>query len=108
MSTVVVTMMPFFAEKVGMPRTVGVEFPFGHAFGMPHDREMQMTVLRAALDLLVTAQKPGEIRHLDLAWPQPQEVAYRDWQPPEPSPIVAAMLERRRREAQERRQEQQP
>ena len=105
LSTVLVTMMPFFAEKIGVPRTVGVEFPFGHAFGMPHDREMQMSVLRAALDLLVTAKAPGEICPLDIPWPQPQEVAYRDWQPAEPSPIVVAMLAQRRRETQQRRRE---
>lgn len=106
-STVVVTMMPFFSEKAGVPRTVGVEFPFGHSFGMPNDREMQMAVVRAALEVLATTKAPGEVRHLDIEWPQPHEVAYRDWHPPEPSPIVAAMRERRRREAEEQQRAQQ-
>ncbi len=100
-STVVVTNMPYWCEKMGAPRTVGVEFPFGHPYGRPGEREMQMTVIRAALSLLVEAKEPGEIRELEIEWPQPFDEAKRDWQPLEPSPIVAMMLEQRRAAARE-------
>ena len=39
--TVLVTMMPDVAEKLATPRVVGVEFPFGHAFGPANDRHTQ-------------------------------------------------------------------
>ena len=102
LSTVMVTMMPYWAEKMGVPRTLGVEFPFGHAFGMPNDREMQMTVIRAALSLLDEADGPGTRRDLDLEWPQPSDEARKDWQPLEPSPIIRMMREQAQARAQER------
>ena len=98
-STVMVTSMPYWAEKLGVPRTVGVEFPYGHMLGMPGDREMQMSVIRAALSMLAEAAEPGTIRELDIQWPQPFDEAKKDWQPLEPSPVVALMLERRRQAA---------
>jgi len=103
-STVLVTNMPYWSEKIGAPRTVGVEFPYGHMLGMPGDRETQMTVVRAALALLEEATEPGAIRELDLEWPQPFDEAKKDWQPSEASPIVARMLEQRRRAAEQARQ----
>jgi D-proline reductase (dithiol) PrdB len=96
MSTVLVTMMPFWAERLGAPRTVGVEFPFGHPLGRPGDRETQLAVIRAALSLLAEAGEPGQVRELDYVWPQPLDEAKRDWQPLEPSPIIKMLLERRR------------
>ena len=102
-STVLVTNMPYWAETMGVPRTIGVEFPYGHQIGMPGDSEMQMTVIRAALSLLEDAREPGTIRELDLEWPQPFDEAKKDWQPLEPSPVVARMLEQRRKAAEQAR-----
>jgi D-proline reductase (dithiol) PrdB len=93
--TVVVTMMPAVAEERRAPRIVGVEFPFGHAFGMPHDRAMQRRVLMLALDVLSGAAAFGTRVDLDVEWPMPVREAYRGWQPKEPSPIVRKMLEAR-------------
>ncbi len=61
---------------------------------MPGDREMQMKVIRPALALLEEAKGPGEIRELDVEWPQPFDEARRDWHPPEPSPIIKMLRER--------------
>ncbi|MBI2912848.1 MAG: hypothetical protein HYY03_02885 [Chloroflexi bacterium] len=99
-STVVVTMMPYWSERIGVPRTVGVAFPYGHPLGRPGDRETQTAIVRAALALLEEAQAPGEIRELDMEWPQELSEAKKDWQPLEPSPIIKMMLEqaRQRRE----------
>jgi hypothetical protein len=102
-STVMVTMMPYWAEKLGTPRTLGVEFPFGHAFGVPNDQRMQMTVIRAALSLLEGADRPGATRDLDLEWPQPSDRARKDWQPLEPSPIIKMMREQAQARAQQSR-----
>ena len=99
-----VTMMPYWAEKLGTPRTVGVEVPFGHSFGMPGDREMQMSVVRAALSLLEDAQEPGRMREVAIEWPQPSDEARKDWQPQEPSPIIKMMREQAQARAVERRE----
>lgn len=95
-ATVIVTMMPDTAEKFRLARIVGVPFPFGHAFGMPHDGAMQRAVAEAAVRVLGEATEPGTRLDLDLEieWPVDDRTAYRDWQPSEPSPIVAYNLER--------------
>jgi hypothetical protein len=94
--TVIVSMMPAVAEERMAPRIVGVEFPFGHAFGMPRDAAMQRRVLELALRVLAGASRFGTRVDLDVEWPVPLREAYRAWQPAEASPIVKRMLESRR------------
>ena len=93
----VVTMMPAVAEERRAPRVVGVEFPFGHAFGMPGNRVMQRQVLELTLRVLAGASAFGTRVDLDLEWPVPLREAYRSWQPKEASPIVKVLLETGRR-----------
>jgi D-proline reductase (dithiol) PrdB len=95
--TVVVTMMPDVAGALGAPRVVGVEFPFGHPFGMPGDRPVQRRVLETALTVLSGAARHGTRVDVDMGWPVPLREAYRAWQPEEPSPIVALLLQGRGR-----------
>ena len=90
--TVVVTMMPAVAEERRAPRVVGVEFPFGHAFGMPGDKAMQRRVLEAALSVLAGAGGFGTRVDVDVGWPVPLRDAYKAWQPKEASPIVRKLL----------------
>ena len=98
--TVIVTMMPAVAGERRAPRIVGVEFPFGHAFGIPRDREMQRRTLELALRVLAGATEFGTRVDLDLEWPVPVREAYGAWQPKEPSPIVQRMLEVRNANAE--------
>jgi len=91
LSTVLVTMMPIWAEKIGTPRTLAVEFPFAHTLGKPGDAAQQMRVIRQALRVLETADESGTIVHSPEEWSQPQNEAIKVWQPPEPSPIVSVM-----------------
>ncbi len=93
--TVTVTMMPAQAEAFRAPRIVGVEFPFGHPFGMPHDPSMQLRPLVLALRVLAGATRFGTRVDLDAEWPVPVREAYKAWQPKEPSPAVKKMLEAR-------------
>ena len=86
-------MMPSVAEERRAPRVVGVEFPFGHPFGMPGDRTMQRHVLELALRVLAGASAAGTRVDLDVEWPVPLREAYRAWQPKVASPIVKMMLE---------------
>lgn len=91
--TVIVTMMPEIAITLGAPRVVGVEFPFGHPFGKPNDTVMQRKILELSLQVLSGASAQVRI-DVDVPWPVPFKEAYRAWQPSEPSPIVASILER--------------
>jgi hypothetical protein len=90
--TVVVTMMPETAAQLVTPRIVGVEFPYGHPFGLPGDAAMQRRVLLTAVTTLAGAAAPGTRIDIDLEWPVPLREAYRSWQPAEPSPLVAQLL----------------
>ena len=94
--TVVVTMMPDVAQWLLAPRVVGVEFPFGHSFGMPGDAVTHRRVLETALVVLAGAVAPGTRVDLDLAWPVSRGEAYKSWQPAEPSPIVKMLLDRQK------------
>lgn len=91
--TVTVTMMPEVAEERRAPRIVGVEFPFGHAFGMPGDTSTHRETLELALRVLAGATSFGTRVDLDYEWPVPLREAYKAWQPKEASPIVKRMLE---------------
>ena len=94
--TVVLTMMPDVAQWLLAPRVVGVEFPFGHSFGMPGDDAVHRRVLATALTVLAGAPAPGTRVDVDIAWPQPRGEAYKGWQPAVPSPIVQVLLDRQR------------
>jgi hypothetical protein len=96
LSTILVTQMPFWAEKTGVSRTLAVEFPFGHILGQPKDRDQQMRIIHQALEVLETAEEPGTIVHSGEAWPIPQKEAYKAWQPEEASPIIQMLVPRYR------------
>lgn len=104
-STIVVTMMPFWAERVGTPRALGVEFPFGHTLGMPGDVGQQLRVIRRAVRVLSEATEPGTIEHFDEVWEGDEREWRKRWQPAEPSPIIAMLRERAQQQARERRRE---
>jgi len=104
LSTVLVTPMPFWAEKVGVPRTLAVEFPFGHTLGQPHDAAQQMRVIRQALAALETAESPGTIVDSPETWPVPLKEACQTWQPDGPSPVVQLLAPRFREMLKQRRQ----
>ncbi len=91
MSTVTVTNMPFWAERVGAARSLAVEFPFGHLLGRPHDRELQRRVVLRAIELLEAAVEPGTIVHFPEPWPEPLEAGRRASHPETPPPIAGQM-----------------
>lgn len=95
--TVTVTMMPVLAEKHRLSRVIGVEFPFGHAFGMVDDEAMQLEVTAAAVDLLESATEPDTRVDLDIEWPVDRKSAYASWQPDEAAPIVKKNLDQIRK-----------
>ena len=101
LSTVLVTMMPYWSEKIGVPRTVGVEFPYGHTLGHAGDAREQAAVIAGALRVLAEAQEPGTVVHLPYTWPD-FERWKREWQPETPPPIIRMLRE----QAEARRREQ--
>jgi hypothetical protein len=54
---------------VKAPRALHVRFPFGAPLGPAHAPELQMAVVREALDLLAGASVPGEIVESRAEWP---------------------------------------
>lgn len=91
LSTILVTPMPYWAEKIGTPRTLAIAFPFGHTLGRPCDTELQHSVISEALDILENANSPGTIVHSEETWPHSTQEAIKSWQPEEPSPIIAEL-----------------
>jgi len=92
-STVLVTMMPCWAEQYGVPRALAVEFPFAHPLGLPGDVPLQQRVIRQALAVLSNARGPNTIVHSDLVWPGIEREWRRLWQPASASPLIAKYLD---------------
>jgi hypothetical protein len=104
LSTVVVNMMPVWGERFGTPRTLGVEFPFGHPVGMVGAAALQARVVRAALELLVHAEPPGPVvEHFGETWPGDFDEWKKAWHPKQPSPVIKMMREQAERRAREAR-----
>ncbi len=57
--------------KVKPPRSLFLNFPMGNTFGKSGDIDTQTTVLRMALDLVVTARQGGVLIDAPLQWPVP-------------------------------------
>lgn len=89
LSTILLTNMPFWADKIGVPRTLAVEHPFGHILGQPYQTEDHIRIIRQALDVLVTTEGPGQIVHSPEVWPIPTKLAIENWQPADPSPVIS-------------------
>jgi hypothetical protein len=103
-STVLVTLMPFWSEKLGTPRTLAVEFPFGHLLGHAGERDEQLAVIREALRVLREASAPGAVEHFEQPWQGDEKEWRRRWQPSEPSPLIKMLLDAAKQQAQERRE----
>jgi len=54
--------------QVKPPRPVFVNFPMGHQCGKAFDRELQMSIIKDALNTLKTLQEPGQIVDLPYDW----------------------------------------
>ena len=92
-STILVTMMPCWSERYGVPRAVAVEFPFGHPLGLPGNSDLQVDVINDALTLLAGASQPNTIVHLEHVWPGDEKQWRRQWQPASASPMIAKYLD---------------
>ena len=91
-ATVSLSMIPEFTRSVGASRIAAIEYPMGRPLGQPGDREGQLAVLRAALRVVETASRPGEVVHLPFEWPEPPSRVRSS--PPEPPPITRLVTRR--------------
>jgi hypothetical protein len=103
LSTLLITPMPYWVERVGTPRTLAVEYPFGHALGLPGDGEMQCQILAEAIRALEKISVPGTVVHSEQQWPGDVEDAIQLWQPKEPSPIITELTPKIREMLRKRR-----
>jgi hypothetical protein len=67
--TVCVVMNRDIADNVKTPRALFVRFPYGAPLGPAANPDVQAAVVRAALDLLVTATRPGVVE-AEIEWPE--------------------------------------
>lgn len=56
------------AATLAVPRGLVLRFPFGRPFGAPGSPQQQRVVLEDALDLLASAQTPGEVQTAPYRW----------------------------------------
>lgn len=103
LSTILITPMPIWAEQIGTPRTLAVEFPFAQILGQPNQVEQQRQVIAQALHVLENATQPGMIEHSTESWLQPTSQAIQEWQPLQASPIVKALAPKIRELLRKRR-----
>ena len=89
LSTICLTQMPYVTGKLGVPRALAVEFPFGMIWGRPGDHETHRLVMRQMLQAAQEITTPGTIAESDLLWPD-DLTALRDWFPKEPPPWLAS------------------
>ena len=107
LATAIINIMPVWGERFGAPRTLGVEFPFGHTCGPAGDAPLQSRVVRAALELLAApGGSPPVIGHFDEPWPGDFDIWKKAWHPKEPSPIIRWMREQGALRAQQQREQQ--
>jgi D-proline reductase (dithiol) PrdB len=71
-ATVCLSMIPALTHATGAPRVAALEHPFSRPMGMVGDAAGQTAVLRAALEVLVAATRPGEVIDLPFRWPEPR------------------------------------
>lgn len=98
-------MMPVWADKIGIPRALAVEFPFGQTLGQPGDAAQQNRIICEALQVLETAEKPGTIVHSSEKWKLDTDYSIKAWQPEQPSPIVQLLAPQIRTLLRQKRKE---
>ena len=57
--------------QVKPPRSAFLNFPLGHQCGKPHTKDLQIGIIKDALNVLATARRPGEIVNLTYEWDTP-------------------------------------
>lgn len=91
-STVALSMVPAFTERVGVPRLAGIAYPMSRPLGRPHDADGQRAVLASLLQVLGDARGPGTYVELPYTWPESVSEARKSSEAPPP---IAELLARK-------------
>ncbi len=67
-STVGLSIIRSFSEKVRPPRTLFLEWAFGHPLGRPFNRDQQRAVCVEAFKALCAIRQPGDIVDIPFKW----------------------------------------
>lgn len=67
-STIGISIVREYSERVRPPRTVFLRWPFGHPLGEPGNRLQQRTVLWETFRQLYAIDEPGRIVDLPFQW----------------------------------------
>ena len=89
-------------EYCGVPRFLFTDFPLGNPCGHPYDRDMQEAIVRQAIGLLETAEKPRTTVKAPFRWKasDPEwRARYGRVDPAERERLLALGEQRRRKQA---------
>lgn len=88
------SMIPDLTRAVGVPRLAGISYPMGRPLGRPQDPDGQRAVLRAAVELLASAQGPDTYVDLPFVWPESPAQARNASSDLPPPPIVELVMKK--------------
>jgi D-proline reductase (dithiol) PrdB len=66
--TIGITIVRNYTEKVKPPRSIFLNWPFGHPLGKPFQVAQHRAVLKKAFEALQHINTPGEIVDIPLRW----------------------------------------
>jgi hypothetical protein len=67
-STIGISIVRSYSEKVRPPRTIFLKWPFGHPLGEPFNVPQQRAVLKKAFEALYTIKEPDTIVDIPFKW----------------------------------------
>ena len=67
-STIGISILRKYTEKVKPPRTIYLRWPFGHPLGEPFNIAQQRAVIIEAFKALYSIDQPGEIIDIPFKW----------------------------------------
>ena len=77
-STIGISIVRQYTEKVRPPRSVFLRWPFGHPLGEPGNVRQQRAVLFEAFKALYAIEVPGEIIDLPFRWRREDYSSYHE------------------------------
>ena len=78
-ATIGISIVRDYSVKVRPPRTVFLNWPFGHPLGEPENRDQQRAVIFEAFRALYQIEEPGTIVDIPFRW---RREKYADYKPP--------------------------
>jgi hypothetical protein len=74
-ATISITLKPSLTEQMNVPRAANIRFPYGHPVGPAFEPEIQIQILKDALNLIEKISEPSTIVGLPYRWRRKKRVA---------------------------------